>query len=293
MRLTLIIACVLTWMLGAYAELAPEQRASLGEAYAVLAQREDIAAADYVIAVLGDPGVTDEDWTTFLIDYAAEGAFTPPLASFWNYAAEIGGPKGGRAIFLAGQCAVAVLGMQLRRQDAVLPYELWALPVNWLVENRGRLNPERRAQVIGILQRVAPGHPPFLEPLLRAEPTEIPWLTTRFCLTVKDYLPEGSEARARLPRLIPMPSHMQQCWESHGMILVERTLLDEGQYSSLAALMRSIPSSLHSIEAVIVSQAQEPRPEPPVNLEPAAWVLVEPISMSITSSQKEFSARVG
>jgi hypothetical protein len=115
-------------------------------------------------------------------------------------------------------------------------------------------------------------------------------LGMQICMTLAAYAGSGSQ-EASVGTLVRLPDRMRTFWQNTGVFLFDNGALSDAQAASLDSLMRSFPSNLHEIMALVAGEAYGLDPGLPGLVVAGQLVPIPPIAMDVETGPDEFVIR--
>jgi hypothetical protein len=292
----------LVWALVAVAfgVLSADAEAGIDEATAVtlagnldaLSSAQNAALAADTARMLLNPEATDADWASFFTTFFESRLFTQPLYDFFSFS--IQSPATAPRAGLAGATAAGAAATRVLSEIATTgrPGDFGSLlySLNTLQLMLPVLPPDSRGPLFSLMTRELQGKTVDLTGALAPGPESsgpTAMLAMQICLTLAVYAGPESQ-QTSMGALLRLPDRMRAFWQSTGVFLFDNGALSDAQAASLDSLMRSFPSNLHEVAALVAPDAYGLDPALPGLVVARQLVPVPPIGMDVETDPEEF-----
>jgi len=282
------VACV-----ASAAGLTSGQRDELTKALDVLSSQNDTASANTMGKALLDTDISLDDWSDFFKTFFDDHAFTTAQASFWDYAIGQAGDSGERIATISGLASTAALRKALsqpKTSSGQAHGSAWNAAV-WLQKLATELPGQNRQQLFSAFNAALQGECNGVVPssgMQRVQNMDNMRVGIQLCLTAAEFTARNEDGRTAVAAAMGLQDPGRTFWIRSGAFLLDNNYLNKAQVRSLGSLAEAVPSSLHSVVAVAVSQGLSLDPSAGGFHTSAQIISIQPIAMGVATDPAEW-----
>lgn len=278
--------------LGAEALIDDAAAAALAANLDALSASQNIPLASDTVQMLLNPNATDADWTNFFTTFFQNRLFTQPLYEFFSFAVQAPGsvPRAALVGATAGGAAASPMLSGIASTGRPADFGSLLYSLNTLQLMLPALPLDSRSPLFALMTRELQGRTLDLTAVLMPGPggsAPTAMLAIQICLTLAAYAGSGSQ-EASVGTFLRLPNRMRTFWQNTGVFLFDNGALSDAQAASLDSLMRSFPSNLHEIVALVAAEAYGLDRGLPGLVVAGQIVPVPPIAMDVETGPDEF-----
>jgi len=278
--------------LGASALIDEGTAAALAGNLDALSSSQNMPLAADTVQMLLNEQATDADWVNFFTTFFQNRLFTQPLFEFFSFAVQAPGaaPRAGLVGATAAGAAAAPMLSGIGSTGRPADFGSLLYSLNTLQLMLPVLPLDSRSPIFAVMTRELQGRTLDLTGVLMPGPGgsgPTAMLAMQICMTLAAYAGSGSQ-EASVGTLVRLPDRMRTFWQNTGVFLFDNGALSGAQAASLDSLMRSFPSNLHEIMALVAAEAYGLDPGLPGLVVAGQLVAVPPIAIDVETDPEEF-----